>query len=94
MSNRNPGSPDSRPKTTDPAGAPDPGRKAGGRTSRIDWQWFIAGAVILGVSLFLMITQAANPEADTGLFSGPTGMAMNIGGVVAGAWVVWQSFRR
>jgi hypothetical protein len=61
---------------------------------RFDLQWLVAGVVILGVSLFLLVTQALSPDANMGLFSGPTGQALNIGGVVAGAWVIWKSFRR
>jgi hypothetical protein len=80
--------------TPDPAPAGKPGRPPGGWTSHFDWQWVAAGVVILGVSLFLAIAQAANPDASTGLFSGPTGMAMNIGGIVAGIWVLWRSYRR
>jgi hypothetical protein len=83
--------PDPKPE---PASADKSTGAPGGGTSRINWQWFVAGVVILGVSLFLTVVQAGNPDANTGLFSGPTGMAMNIGGIVAGIWVLWRSYRR
>jgi hypothetical protein len=81
---------------------PKPGRTSADKsagpggpwTSRINWQWAIAGVVILGVSLFLLVVQAGDPDANTGLFSGPTGMVMNIAGVAAGIWVLWRSYRR
>lgn len=89
MSTSNPGS-----RKPEPTSADKPAGEGGPWTSRINWQWAIAGVVILGVSLFLLVVQAGDPDANTGLFSGPTGMLMNIGGVVAGIWVLWRSYRR
>jgi hypothetical protein len=73
------------------AGTPEPSDPT--RTRRVDWQWLVAGFVILGVSLFLLVAQSADPNAATGLFSGPMGQALNIGGVVAGIWVIWKAFK-
>jgi hypothetical protein len=82
---------DPAPKADPPA----PKATAGGWTSHIDFQRLGAGIVLLGVSLYLLIAQGTAPAGtDTGLMSGPMGMALNIGGIVAGTWVLWTAWRR
>jgi hypothetical protein len=90
MSDR-PGKTD-KPKADAPVPTP---AGSGGWTSRIDFQRLAAGIVLLGVSLYLLIAQGTAPAgSDTSLLSGPMGMALNIGGIVAGAWVLWTAWRR
>lgn len=87
--NDRPGKP-TKPKSD----APAPGG-SGGWTSHLDFQRLGAGIVLLGVSLYLLIAQGTAPAGtDTGLMSGPMGMALNIGGIVAGVWVLWTAWRR
>ncbi len=74
---------------------PAPAADAEPKPARLDWQRLVAGIVILLVSLFLLVAQATAPAgADTSLLSGPAGQALNIGGIVAGAWVIWSAIRR
>lgn len=87
------GAPAKRPLPAKPVEEGSPA-SPGGLASRFDWQWLIMGIVILGVSLFLTVSQLGDPGASTGLFSGPMGMALNIGGIVAGAWVLFRAYRR
>ena len=84
----------SQPKPA-PAADPEPKAANGGWTSHLDFQRLGAGIVLLGVSLYLLIAQGTAPAGtDTGLMSGPMGMALNIGGIVAGVWVLWTAWRR
>jgi hypothetical protein len=80
---------------TDKPKADQPPQASGSWTSHLDWQRVAAGLVLFGVSLYLLIAQSTAPAgSDTSLFSGPMGMALNIGGIVAGAWVLWTAWRR
>ena len=88
---------DRSPKADRPSPKPDGAKPSanGGWTSHLDWQRLVAGLVLFGVSLWLLIVQGAAPEgSDTSFLSGPMGMALNIGGVVAGIWVLWTAWRR
>jgi hypothetical protein len=99
MTQRKP-TPDDRAKKASPRdGAPGSGPKVepgtGTPTTRFEWPRLVAGLVILGMSLFLTVAQGTAPEGSGSiLLSGPMGMALNIGGIVAGAWLIWTTFRR
>jgi hypothetical protein len=87
--------PASDPVTKPGHGDAAPKPSGGGWTSHLDFQRLAAGIVLLGVSLYLLIAQTTAPAgSDTSLLSGPMGQALNIGGIVAGAWVLWTAWRR
>jgi len=89
-------SPDAGRPSAKPDDNPDDRRAAaGGWTSHIDWQRLVAGLVLVGVSTWLLVTELTAPEGTgMGLLSGPMGMALDMGGIVAGIWVLWTSWRR
>jgi predicted phage tail protein len=92
MTDRSPKAGRSASKPDDAPAGSDP---AAGGTSRLDWQRLVAGLVLIGASLFLLVAQGTAPEgSDTSLLSGPMGLALDIGGIVAGVWVIWTAWRR